>query len=315
MNSDKAELLNIVVGAGPVGNAVARLLASRGEPLLMVSRSGGSTAPWQHAAADVRDVAQMSRLLGMHTRLFLCAAPPYAQWRTDFAPLIDGIAGAAKGRAVDIVYADNMYCYGPVEGSIDETTPPRPNTVKGRIRLAAAQQLAQLHGQGEVRVAIARAADFFGPGVSRSALGSRVFSAIREGQPAYVLGDPSQLHTYTYVPDFAEALLKLSREPSAYGDVWHVPNAPTVTTSAILAQIATHYRQKLKVRAAGPLMARLLSLFDAQIREASEMLYLFLQPFVVDHGKYARMFGDTATPLAAALAQTADAVALAPQTT
>lgn len=315
MNNDKAELLNIVVGAGPVGNAVARLLATHGEPLLMVSRSGGGTAPWRHMAADVRDVTQLSRLLGTHTRLFLCAAPPYAQWRTDFAPLIEGIVGAVKGRAVDIVYADNMYCYGPVERSIDETTPPRPNTLKGRIRLAAAQQLAQLHGQGELRVTIARAADLFGPGVSHSALGSRVFSAIRDGQPAYVLGDPSRLHTYTYTPDFAAALVRLSGEPSAYGGVWHVPNAPTVTTSKILAQIATHYRQELKVRAAGPLMARLISLFDAQVREASEMLYLYLQPFVVDHSKYVRSFGDAATPLAQALAQTADAVAAAPQST
>ena len=40
------------------------------------------------------------------------------------------------------------------------------------------------------------------------------------------------------------------------------------------------------------------------MREMIEMLYEFEEPFVVDHSRFARAFGDHATPLREAVRQT-----------
>ena len=47
-----------------------------------------------------------------------------------------------------------------------------------------------------------------------------------------------------------------------------------------------------------------MALFDRNIAEIWEMLYEFEQPFVLDHSKYARAFGDHATPLNEAIRAT-----------
>jgi hypothetical protein len=61
-----------------------------------------------------------------------------------------------------------------------------------------------------------------------------------------------------------------------------------------------------KMTAISPLMMRLAGLFISGARETVEMMDEFTAPFVVDHGKYARAFGDTHTPLDASLPATVD---------
>ena len=53
--------------------------------------------------------------------------------------------------------------------------------------------------------------DFFGPGVTQSALGERVFANSVAGRKVDFLGDPALLHTYSYVPDIAEGLASSAR--------------------------------------------------------------------------------------------------------
>jgi hypothetical protein len=56
---------------------------------------------------------------------------------------------------------------------------------------------------GRVRIAIGRASDFFGPGITESALGERVFAKALARKSADFLGNPDLPHTYSYVPDVA----------------------------------------------------------------------------------------------------------------
>jgi len=59
-----------------------------------------------------------------------------------------------------------------------------------------------------------------------------------------------------------------------------------------------------KMSGMGRLMMRLGGIFIPGARETVEMMYEFEHPFVVDHRKYARTFGDHATPLQEGLRQT-----------
>jgi hypothetical protein len=52
------------------------------------------------------------------------------------------------------------------------------------------------------------------------------------------------------------------------------------------------------------LVLRGIGRVDRNVRELAEMLYKFQEPFVVDHGKFARAFGGDVTPLEEAIART-----------
>jgi uncharacterized protein YbjT (DUF2867 family) len=56
--------VSLVIGAGAVGTATARLLAGRGEPVRLVTRSGGGPEhpAIERVAADASDPDALSRL-------------------------------------------------------------------------------------------------------------------------------------------------------------------------------------------------------------------------------------------------------------
>jgi nucleoside-diphosphate-sugar epimerase len=166
------------------------------------------------------------------------------------------------------------------------------------------RDLEAAHQAGRLRVVAARASDFFGPGVEDSAVGSRVFGPLAQGKVVRVVGDPDRLHTYTYVPDFGEAMVRLSETPEAWGQAWHVPNAPTVTTRAFTEQAADLAGTKLRLRGTPAWQLRVLGRFIPAVGEVVEMLYEFEEDFVVDHTPYTTLLGDHATPLDEALAAT-----------
>jgi uncharacterized protein YbjT (DUF2867 family) len=74
--------LRVIVGAGPVGSAVATLLAAEGEQVRLVTRSGrGPSHPSiERVAADAGDAGRLRELTKGAVALYNCANPPYHRW-------------------------------------------------------------------------------------------------------------------------------------------------------------------------------------------------------------------------------------------
>jgi len=194
-----------------------------------------------------------------------------------------------------------------------EELPNAATTRKGRTRARMSEALLEAHQAGKLRVAIGRGSDFYGPSVLDSALGNRVFRPARAGKTASAVGDLDQPHTYTYIDDFGAALAQLGASDAALGQIWHVPNAPTMTTHAILGELFALLGTPPKMSGMGKLMMRLGGIVIPGARETVEMMYEFDRPFIVDHMKYARAFGDVAgnstgsiTPIREGLRRTLD---------
>ena len=150
-----------------------------------------------------------------------------------------------------------------------------------------------------------RASDFFGPGVGAgSVVGGRFFTALVRGKPAQVTGDPACPHTYTYVSDFGETLVRLSGSPQTWGRAWHVPSAPAISTRAFAERAGQIAGTQARLRILPRWQLRLIGTGVPAIREMPEMLYEFEQDWVVDHAAYAAVLGDHATPLNTSLAAT-----------
>ena len=238
--------------------------------------------------------------------VYQCVNAPYAQWPELFPPLQRGVLAAAEGTGALLVVLENLYGYGPTGGRpMTEDLPLAATTVKGRTRAAMTAELLAAAEAGRVRIAIGRASDFFGAGVTQgSTLGERVFGNALAGRRADFIGNPDLPHTYSYVPDIAAGLATLGTDARAAGQVWHLPGPQTVTTRALLDLVAGEVGHPVAIRSVPKLAVRALGLVNPMLRGLAEMSYQFDEPFVLDTSKYESAFGAAGTPLAAAIAAT-----------
>ena len=305
--TDNGEL-HVVFGTGPVGLAVMDELGQRGKRRVrMVNRSGRASVPdgVEVVGGDATDEAFTREASEGASVVYFALNPPYTQWPELFPPLQAGVIEGAASAGAKLIAVENLYMYGPTDGRpLTEDLPYAPNTRKGTVRAMMSKELMEAHTSGKVRVAIGRASDFFGPRVLTSAAGEQVFGRAVEGKSVQVAGDPDQPHTYTYAPDIGKGLVILGEREEALGKAWHLPSPEALTTRKFVEMIFEEVGKPTRVQVAPKILLRAIGLFNPGIREMVEMLYEFEEPFVVDHSKFERVFGDYVTPLGEATRET-----------
>ncbi|MDQ0062152.1 NAD-dependent epimerase/dehydratase family protein [Paenibacillus harenae] len=298
--------MNLILGTGPLAMSVMRELVARDEPVKMVSFNGRAAVPQgvRLERADLMDKEQAKETMKDSKVVFQCAQPPYHKWGEMFNSFQDNIIAGVIASGTKLVAAENMYMYGLVKGSMHENLPYSAVTKKGKVRASMARTLTKLHQDGILQATMGRGADFFGPNVHHSSAGSRLFNPIVKGKACTLIGNPDRKHTYTFIDDFGKALVVLSDHDDAFGQVWHVPNADTVTTREFVEMAYRLAGFPAVIRTMGKGMLRLGGLFIPEARESIEMLYQFEEDFVVDSNKFTKRFGVAATPLEYALEKT-----------
>jgi nucleoside-diphosphate-sugar epimerase len=297
---------NVVFGTGPLGIAVAGRLVSSGQRVRLVNRSGKADAPQgvDVVAADVTDPVAARKVCEGASVVFHCASGPYGRWTQTLPPIMNGTIEGATAAGARLVYGDNLYAYGPVDGPIREDLPYRPIGPTTRVRAEVATTLMNAHAAGKVRATIGRASDFYGPRARQSKVGDGVFARALAGKPAQTLGDPNALHTYTFIHDFAAGLVTLAQRDEALGQVWHVPSAETVTTRRFIDMVFELVQRPAQLQTVPRFMISMLGVFVPAMRAVKETLYQSERPWVVDHSKFARSFGSRPTPHEQAIAET-----------
>lgn len=298
----------MVFGTGPLGLAVMRDLRRRGRSVRMINRSSrvkfAKDPQTEVGGANAVDPAQAREVCEGAAVVYHCVGLPYPRW-TEFPAIAAGIVEGAVAAGAKLVYSDNLYMYGAVDGAMTEERPYAATTKKGRIRAAIARSLLDAHQAGRVRVAIGRGSDFFGPFATDAAMmGSRVFGRALAGKSAQVVGDPDRLHSFTFIDDFGKALVTLGERDEALGRTWHVPSAPAMTTRRFVEAIYRTLGKPVKMSRAPRVAVALAGLFDANARELKEMLYQFERDFVMDSSRFENTFGMSPTPPHEAIRQT-----------
>jgi nucleoside-diphosphate-sugar epimerase len=158
-----------------------------------------------------------------------------------------------------------------------------------------------------VKAVSVRASDYFGPGATRSGnshLGSRFFPAFEAGKPVAFLGNPDARHSYTYLPDYARALVDVALAADTWGQVWICPSVGPASAREMAEGLAKVANKTVKVGSLPSFLLKVLGLFDPMIREVHEMLYQFDRDFTLDASKFEARFGWKATARDVALAAT-----------
>lgn len=302
----------LVVGAGPIGSAVAFRLTEAGHRVRVVTRSGSGLERTgvERVALDARDPAALADAAHGATVIYNCANPGgYALWEREWPPLAAAILHAAEASGAVLVTLSNLYGYGPVEGPMTRDLLLRPSDHKGALRAQMWEEARAAHDAGWVRATEARASDYIGPTAPvQSSILAMYANATLAGKPAWVISDPDQPHSWTAVDDIAATLIALGGDERAWGSPWLVPSSPPASVRAVLTElgrIAGVGRPRLRRVPRGVLRAG--GLVVPLLREVNGILYQFDRPFLVDADETTETFGIEPTPWATLLEQTAQA--------
>ena len=302
-------MTHVVFGTGPVGLALVEHLAATGEKVTAVNRGGHADVPEgvDVLVGDASDVGFTTEAVRGASVVYQCLAPPYTKWPELFPPLQAALVEGASRAGAKLVSFENLYLYGRTGGApLTEDLPSAATGPKGRVRAQMARDLLEAHEAGKLRVAIGRASDFFGPRGLVSHMGERVFYPVLAGKNAKVLGDPTQPHTFSYLPDIGAGLATLGTRDEADGKAWHLPNADTLSTRAFIQKVYHAAGTEGKASAMPSAMMNLVALFNGNVRELKEVLFEFEEPFVVDSRAFELAFDQFATPLDNAIPTTVD---------
>jgi nucleoside-diphosphate-sugar epimerase len=174
-----------------------------------------------------------------------------------------------------------------------EETRYNPCSKKGEVRAAIARKLLDETKTGNLQAMIVRGADFYGPQTPLSFLNAMVFENMAKGKKAQLMLNDSTKHSFTFTPDAGKATALLGNTASAYNQVWHVPtdkNALTGKEIVELAAQAFHIQPKYQVLPKW--MIQMAGLFNADIKEAVEMLYQNENDYLFSSEKFEKAFPD-----------------------
>lgn len=291
---------HVIVGAGPVGRAVAEALAEDGSDVVLASRSGQGP-PVAGATRQAVDATEPDALAGLATgavSLYNCVNPPaYDKWPELWPPVAAAFLAAAERTGAVLVTAGNLYPYGPVDRPMVEGMPDAATGKKATVRAQMTADAFAAHQEGRIRAVEVRGSDYMGAGPGDYAHIPRVVRKALQGKTVRVIGSPDRPHTWTDVRDMGRALATVATHETSWGRVWHAPsNPPRTQREAVNDVCRAAGRPEVGVKAMPQLLLSLVAPFVPVVRELRETQYQFTRPYVMDSSAITKTFGLTPTP-------------------
>lgn len=303
-------MITILGAGGAISNELVQRLVARRQEFRLVRRKplevSGAT---EVVAADVTNREQTIRAVAGSSLVYLLVGLPYDHktWQEMWPRIMANTIEACRRAEARLIFFDNVYLYGRVEGMMTEQTPFHPCSRKGQVRAQVASMLIEQWTRGSITAMIARSADFYGPGARSGIPNAMVFDLLARGKKPMWFANASVPHSYTYVPDAAQCLADLPERPSAWNQTWHVPTAANPPTGKeFVAMAAKEFGALPKCRVVGNFTMQLVGLINPVVREMREMMYQYNAPYIFDSSKYARAFGCCGTPYAEGIRATAN---------
>ncbi|WP_068153492.1 NAD-dependent epimerase/dehydratase family protein [Rhodococcoides corynebacterioides] len=276
---------HVVVGAGPVGTHLARLLVARGSEVVLVSRRGVGVPGATAAALDAADTDGLTALTEGAVALYNCVNPAdYTQWQSVWPPIARSLRTVAERTGAVLAVTGCLYPYGPVpDGVMREGMPDAATDAKGVLRASMWAELADAHRAGTLRAVEVRASDYVGTGVGPNGHVTRVLPAARAGRTAWVVDAADVPHSFTDVLDEARALIAVVDDPSTWGQVWHAPTNPPVTLRRAIGDVLEAAGlPPVPVRVIPRVVTRAGGLVVPMMRELNALSYQRTQHYEID---------------------------------
>ena len=309
------KMIYTILGAGgTIGEALKQEFIKRALPdrtVRMVRRTSSvSNDPiFENISADILDSKSVNDAVRGSDVVFLVAGLPYKikTWQTQWHIVMQNAIDACAEHGAKLIFFDNVYMYGKVNGMMTEETPFNPCSKKGDVRAHIAQMLLDAVATKKITGMIARAADFYGPNTPLSMFTALVVENALKGKSPQALVRTDAKHSFTFTPDCGRALIDLALDNSAYNQTWHLPTCNPAMTAQEMSDTFLKLipSEKNKMQVLSKTVLSILGLFIPILRELKEMLYQYESEYYFDSTKFEKHFGYSATNYEQGLQQTA----------
>lgn len=293
--------MHTILGAnGVIAQELSRALVASSPAIRQVSRNPRKVNPTDETVVtDLLDAQATTNAVSDSDVVYLVAGLKYdtSVWQEQWPKVMRNVIDACMHHGARLVFFDNVYSYGRVDGLMTEDTPFNPISKKGEVRAKIATMLLDEMRNGNVQAMIVRSADFYGPGAANSFPYATVFERLKAGKIPQWIGNPNAVHTFTYTSDAGRSVAMLGNMPEAYGQTWHLPTSKEPLTGADFVRLACELAgQPFKLQAAPRWMLKLMGVFMPVLRENDEMMYQFEHDYRFDSSKIESAFSLLPTP-------------------
>jgi nucleoside-diphosphate-sugar epimerase len=243
--------------------------------------------------------------------------PIYTRWDAEALPSLEaGLALAERAGAL-FMFPGNVYNYGAAMPPVlHESTPQRPTTRKGEIRVRMEARIAEAARAGGFPSCVVRAGDFYGAG-SGNWFDQAIVRSLASGKLVYP-GPLDRPHAWAYLPDLGRAFVRVAEQahPATFA-TWHF--AGNTLTGAELLDAVDAVATGLGLAPRGGFrrgglpwgLIRAIGLVKPMWRELARMAYLWQVPHALDGRALDALPGAVAgTPLPTALRESLLALGL-----
>jgi nucleoside-diphosphate-sugar epimerase len=231
---------------------------------------------------------------------------PYDKWdkgraEAQLATVIAAMGDSGK----TLMFPGNVYNYSASDRRMAPSTPQRPQTPRGAIRVRQEEMLAAASKAGKFQTIIMRAGDFYAPNNVGDWYDQAMMMEARKGK-VYHMADLKLGHAWAYLPDLGRAFAVLGEKRAEFGAFENFHFAGHyVTHGALMDAIVKAAPVPLKVTPLPWIFMQAMGLANGVIREVLKMRYLWNNSMeLVDPRLDAILGPDFGTPLEDAVAAT-----------
>lgn len=294
----------LIIGAtGGIGSETALALIAHGWRIRALNRNPDRASrdfawlgPVEWVKGDAMKTADVvAASKGVSLVVHAANPPGYRNWKGTALPMLDSSIAAAKAAGARIVFPGTVYNFGPdAFPFIAETSPQKPKTRKGAIRVAMEARLKAASTEG-VRVLIVRAGDFVGCHGGNNWFAQGLVKPGKRLRSVTYPGRRDVGHAWAYLPDLAETIVRLvERESDLTGfDVFHF-GGHWFEKGVEIAEMTRRAAgvPNAPIRRFPWFAVYLLAPFVETFREMLEMRYLWKVPVRLDNAKLVAFLGE-----------------------
>jgi nucleoside-diphosphate-sugar epimerase len=310
-----ANTVLILGSRGRLGAALVTAFAAAGWQVMAQTRPQAKTPAIPYPSnvrwlpADMQNAAAFGQL-GAVDVVVHALNPTYTRWASEAIPLLQWAIEISLQYKATLMFPGNVYNFGAgMPALLQETTPQRPTSLKGAIRVEMEQRLQQAAVAQGLRSIVIRAGDFFGCGAG-SWFDLLVAKGAQHGRMGYA-GPMGVGTAWAYVPDLAHSFVQVAQQRAQLGDFEVLHFAGHQLRREDWERLMGHAlctlgwlkpQQAMKVQAMPWWLIRALAWAVPAWREIAEMRYLWFTPHALEGSKLAQLIGTAAhTPIDKAL--------------
>jgi nucleoside-diphosphate-sugar epimerase len=283
----------ILGSSGVIGTGLAKELLKYNDKIRLVSRNPKKVNSTDELfPADLTNREKIIQAVEGSDIVYLTVGLAYdtKTWRELWPKIMQNVIEACEKHNSKLVFFDNVYSYGKVNGWMTEETPHNPISEKGKVRKQISEMILNEVKKGNLQAIVARAADFYGP-KAQAPINFLVLDNLLKGKnPTWMINDKVK-HSFTYTLDAGKATALLGNTPDAYNQIWHLPTDKNVLTGNEIIELCTkEFNKPPKYTVLPKFILKSMGLFNKSLKEMKEMLYQYDSDYLFDSTKFEKRF-------------------------